>query len=105
MLKEIEFIKASNMKTRIKLISIIFLCLTTFLGCSKDDSPIPCGKITDILISYSYILEFTIYNHLTVELPDGSKRYDTVEVDDFNSDAYNIGDEYCEATETTTPYR
>ncbi|WP_282134292.1 hypothetical protein [Seonamhaeicola maritimus] len=78
---------------------VFFICTSTYLGCSKDDSAIPCGTITDIRFTISMISGNTFY-HLTVKLPDGSNRYDSVD-----SDTYNIGDEYCEATETTTPYR
>ncbi len=64
------------------------------MGCSKD-SELPCGTITDITFSYSQISTIISY-HLTVELSDGSIRYDTV-----NHDSYEVGDEYCNATRTT----
>ena len=72
---------------------IIFFLIIS-LGCSKD-SDIPCGKITEITWSYSGLTFVTLY-HLTVELSDGSKRYDTVKIDSFE-----VGDEYCNATHTT----
>lgn len=82
------------MKTKvISKYGIIFYLITCF-GCTKN-SDIPCGIITDISISYSQ-LSTRIFYHLTVELSDGSIRYDTID-----SDSYEVGDEYCNATDTS----
>mgnify|MGYP006995562944 CR=1 FL=1 len=72
----------------------IIFCLITCLGCSKE-SEILCGKIIEITWSWSGYSNDTLY-HLTVELSDGSIRYDTVKIDSFE-----VGDEYCNATKTT----
>ncbi|WP_282134293.1 hypothetical protein [Seonamhaeicola maritimus] len=82
------------MKTRIKFVSIIFICLTICLGCSKD-SDISCGIITDFSFSFISLINGNNVYRLTVELPDGSIAYDTVEADGFISDTYKVGNNYC----------
>jgi len=82
------------MKTTLIFKYGIIFSLIISLGCSKD-SDTPCGKITNISISYSQI-STKIFYHLTVKLSDGSNRYDIVETSSFN-----VGDEYCNATDTT----
>ncbi|MCF7567656.1 hypothetical protein L3X37_04660 [Sabulilitoribacter arenilitoris] len=82
------------MKTIIKFVSIIIFCLTTCLRCSKD-SPIPCGTITEITEVY---YGWGLLLDLTVQMSDGSNRFDRVDPSDVN---LKVGDEYCEATRTT----
>ncbi|TWO33270.1 hypothetical protein E1J38_005075 [Seonamhaeicola sediminis] len=87
------------MKTLLKFTIVIVFCFATCLGCSKDPD-IDCGTITDITWSASFV-NLSGYHHITVKLPDGSLRYDTVEADSIISEIYKVGDEYCEATRTS----